>query len=336
MASLTNSSATSASATSGSATNPPEQLPLKGLKFHTLILFKDTSGNIIDMLTVDNDFSNERLKEYREKYQYGNVNPDGLSAPTNIFEWWKQLDVKKYLKDQMEKDYLMSLYTDDPSKSTTIKPSYYTLSVNTDKDVINFMDFLNDLRTQMSTLYGVRYFGGALTPKQTALKTMIDKIKNDYTTNSTTYTTNKTWKNFIDLPVVTEIIGKAAIKELSKASKTPTYGDADIGAIISEAATSAASASVASSSATPPLAASASVSNFGNISPTSSLTNSQASSPTSSQASSPTSSPTNSRPSSPTTSATLSPKQLREIRDLKTQALDSLMATLPTFFHQNP
>ena len=132
---------------------------MKGLKFHTIILFKNKDGKVIDALSIDNSFTKERLTEYQNKYQYGDKIPENLRAPKTFSEWWEQLDVKQYFKNQMEKDYLMSLYIqslDDPTIPSNINVEHHTISVNTDSDVTDFLDFLNDLREKL----GVKMQGG--------------------------------------------------------------------------------------------------------------------------------------------------------------------------------
>ena len=54
---------------------------MKGLKFHTIILFKNKDGKVIDALSIDNSFTKERLTEYQNKYQYGDKIPKNLRAP---------------------------------------------------------------------------------------------------------------------------------------------------------------------------------------------------------------------------------------------------------------
>ncbi len=190
---------------------------LKGLKFHTVMLFKDqTSGKVIDALTIDNNFTKDRLQEYKKQYQYGDVTPDALKAPQTLSEWWQQLDVQKYMKDQMEKDYLMSLYLDNvnqqnnDAQQTTLKPDYYTISVNTDKDVTDFLDFLNHLRERL----GVSMNGGS----PDVLDKKIGELKSDYEAAASADADERMktlYKKYGNLPVVYEIFGKAAIKELT-------------------------------------------------------------------------------------------------------------------------
>ncbi len=184
---------------------------MKGLKFHTIILFKNKDGKVIDALSIDNSFTKERLTEYQNKYQYGDKIPENLRAPKTFSEWWEQLDVKQYFKNQMEKDYLMSLYIqslDDPTIPSNINVEHHTISVNTDSDVTDFLDFLNDLREKL----GVKMQGGG-TPLE-------DKIFEKRTEYEETIKNIKKTKDLYDkygnLPIVKEIFGKAAIQELIK------------------------------------------------------------------------------------------------------------------------
>lgn len=180
---------------------------MKGLKFHTVMLFKNKDGKIIDALTIDNSFTKDRLNEYREQYQYGNKIPDNLSAPQTFSEWWDQLDVKQYFKDQMEKDYLMSLYLKNPDPSSDLDVKHYTISVNTDSDVTDFLDFLNDLRKKL----GVKMQGGS--QLEDAMKSKREEYEKQIENNKKM---QSLYDIYGQLPVVKEIFGKAAIQELQK------------------------------------------------------------------------------------------------------------------------
>ncbi len=185
---------------------------MKGLKFHTIILFKNKDGKVIDALSIDNSFTKERLTEYQNKYQYGDKIPENLRAPKTFSEWWEQLDVKQYFKNQMEKDYLMSLYiqslNDNTKPPSNVNVEHHTISVNTDSDVTDFLDFLNDLREKL----GVKMQGGG-----TSLEDKINDKRKDYVdTIKDIKKTKDLYDKYGNLPIVKEIFGKAAIQELIK------------------------------------------------------------------------------------------------------------------------
>lgn len=204
------SATTNASTTANTVTEADVLNHMKGLKFHTIILFKK-DGKVIDALSIDNSFTKERLTEYQQKYQYGKIIPDKLRAPQTFSEWWEQLNVKQYFKNQMEKDYLMSLYLkslDDKNIQSNVEVEHHTISVNTDSDVTDFLDFLNDLREKL----GVKMQGGG-----TPLEDKISEKRNAYEKDiKTDIKTKGLYDKYGNLPIVKEIFGKAAINELIK------------------------------------------------------------------------------------------------------------------------